>query len=89
MEMARAKGGHGGTDAMVAWRIIDCFRNGIPMDVDVYDAALWSVVVPLSEWSVANGSMPVEVPDFTCGAWKSNERGMDINLKRGGTTKFI
>jgi hypothetical protein len=88
-EMAREQGGHGGTDAMVAWRIVDSLRNGIPLDVDVYDAALWSVVVPLSEWSVANGSMPVEVPDFTCGAWKKNERGMDINLKRGGNTKFI
>ena len=88
-EMASRQGGHGGTDAMVAWRIVDCLRNGIPLDVDVYDAALWSVIVPLSEWSVANGSMPVEVPDFTSGAWKTNERGMDINLKRGGNTKFI
>lgn len=23
------------------------------------------------------------------GAWKTNERGMDINLRRRGTTRFI
>ncbi len=87
--LAKDLGGHGGTDAMVAWRIVDCLRNGIPLDIDVYDAALWSSVVPLSEWSVAHRSNSVEVPDFTSGAWKTNERGMDINLRRGGTTKFI
>ena len=88
-DLAKSLGGHGGVDAMVAWRIVDCLRNGIPLDIDVYDAALWSSIVPLSEWSVANRSNSVEVPDFTAGAWKTNERGMDINLRRGGTTKFI
>lgn len=88
-DLTKELGGHGGIDSMLVWRIVDCLRNGIPLDIDVYDAALWSVIVPLSEWSVANGSRPVEVPDFTCGAWRTNERGMDINLKRGGTTRFI
>lgn len=72
------------------WRLIDCLRNGLPVEMDVYDAALWSSVIPLSEWSVANGSKPVNVPDFTGGAWKTNERGMDIELnKGGGTTRII
>jgi hypothetical protein len=88
-DMAKERGGHGGTDTLVAWRIIDCLRNGIPLDIDVYDAALWSSIVPLSEWSVANGSQPVKVPDFTSGAWKTNKRGMDIELKNGGTTRLI
>lgn len=68
------------------WRLIDCLRNGLPMDMDVYEAAVSSSIIPLSIWSVANGSAPVEVPDFTSGAWKTNKRGMDIELTRGGGT---
>ena len=77
-----------GTDAR-DWRLIDCLRNGLPVEMDVYDAALWSAIIPLSECSVANGSRPVKVPDFTGGAWESNERGMDVDLKQGGTTRLI
>jgi hypothetical protein len=84
-EMARKVGGHGGMDFIMDWRLIDCLRNGIPLDQDVYDAALWSVVAPLSEWSVANRSDSIDVPDFTNGSWKTNEP-VDIELKRGGTT---
>lgn len=87
-EMAREIGGHGGMDTIMNWRLIDCLRSGIAPDMNVYDAALWSAIVPLSEWSVANYSSPVEIPDFTCGAWKSNEPGMDINLEKGGTTSL-
>ena len=43
------------------------------MDADVYDAATWSALTELSEISVAGGSSPVEVPDFTRGGWKSAE----------------
>jgi len=88
-DLSKQFGGHGGIDSMLAWRVIDCLRNGIPPDMDVYDAALWSSIAPLSEWSVANRSNSVEVPDFTSGSWKTNERGMDINLERGGNTNFI
>lgn len=70
--LAKEVGGHGGMDFLMDWRLIDCLRNGLPMDFDVYDAALWSSVVPLSEWSVANQSGPIGVPDFTCGSWKNN-----------------
>ena len=59
------------------------------LDMTVYDAALWSSVGPLSEWSVANGSMPVKVPDFTAGTWKTNKPLMDISLAKGGTTKMV
>jgi len=71
------------------WRLIDCLRNGLPLEMDVYDAALWSVITPLSEWSVAHEGSSVKVPDFTNGAWKTNKRGMDINIQQGGTTELI
>ncbi|MEX0882535.1 MAG: acetylgalactosaminidase, partial [Cyclobacteriaceae bacterium] len=72
------------------WRLIDCLRNGLPLEMDVYDAALWSSITPLTEWSVANRSNSVDVPDFTAGAWKTNDWGMDISLQKGGgTTKIL
>lgn len=72
------------------WRLIDCLRNGLPVEMDVYDAALSSSITPLSEWSVANRSNSVSVPDFTDGAWKENKRGMDIALENGGgSTKIL
>jgi len=64
-DMARMVGGHGGMDFMMDWRLIDCLRNGLALDMNVYDAALWSAIGPLSEWSVAQRSSPVDVPDFT------------------------
>ena len=71
------------------WRLIDSLRNGLPVEIDVYDAALSSAITPLSEWSVANRFNSVRVPDFTSGAWKTNSRGMDINLENGGGTTGI
>ncbi|MEX2242923.1 MAG: Gfo/Idh/MocA family oxidoreductase [Fimbriimonadaceae bacterium] len=65
------QGGHGGMDFVMLWRIVYCLRNGLPLDQDVYDAAAWSVVTPLSEWSVANRGQSVDVPDFTRGAWRT------------------
>ena len=89
-ELARqTKAGHGGSDLLEDWRLIDCLRNGLPLDQDVYDAAAWSSVVPLSEWSVLNRSNSIDVPDFTAGAWKTNKPNMDINLERGGNTKVV
>ena len=85
-EMAKQIGGHGGMDFLMDWRLIDCLRNGLPLDMDVYDAALWSAVAPLSEWSVAHRSNSIDVPDFTDGAWKTNQP-VDISLQKGGTTQ--
>jgi hypothetical protein len=87
-EMAKKVGGHGGMDFIMDWRMIDCLRNGLPLDQNVYDGALWSSIAPLSEWSVANRSQSIDVPDFTCGSWKKNiPHG--INLETGGTTKVL
>jgi predicted dehydrogenase len=89
-ELARQTGaGHGGTDLLEDWRLIDCLRNGLPLDQDVYDAAAWSAIVPLSQWSVLNRSNSIDVPDFTAGAWKTNKQNMDIDLERGGNTKVV
>ena len=85
-EMAKRIGGHGGMDFIMDWRLIDCLRNGLPLDQDVYDAALWSSIGPLSEWSVANRSNSIDVPDFTSGSWKNN-KPVNISLDGGGTTQ--
>jgi len=84
--MAKEIGGHGGMDFMMDWRLIDCLRNGLPLDQDVYDAALWSSISPLSQQSVANRSATVDIPDFTRGAWKTNQP-VELTLKGGGNTK--
>ncbi|MBN8859525.1 MAG: Gfo/Idh/MocA family oxidoreductase [Sphingobacteriales bacterium] len=72
-EMAKQVGGHGGMDFLMDWRWIDCLRNGLPVDNDVYDAALWTSIGPLSKWSAAHRSASIDVPDFTRGAWKKNK----------------
>ncbi|MGN6490510.1 MAG: Gfo/Idh/MocA family protein [Agriterribacter sp.] len=84
-EIAKKIGGHGGMDFMMDWRLIDCLRNGLPLDQDVYDGALWSAVGPLSEQSVAKKSRTVDVPDFTKGNWKTN-KPVNLTLEGGGTT---
>jgi predicted dehydrogenase len=81
--------GHGGSDLIIDWHLIDCLHNGLPLDQDVYDAAAWSSIVPLSEWSVNNNSNSIQIPDFTAGSWQTNKRNMDIELEKGATTKII
>lgn len=56
-------------DYIMDHRLIHCLRNGLPLDMDVYDAAEWSAIVELSERSVREGGKPVEIPDFTRGEW--------------------
>lgn len=85
--MAKKVGGHGGMDFIMQWRLIDCLRNGLPLEQDVYDAALWSAVSPLSEKSVARNSDSVKIPDFTAGAWKTN-KPLELTLE-GGNTRVV
>jgi predicted dehydrogenase len=66
-----ATAGEGGMDFLEDWRLIKCLREGLPTDMNVYDAAALSSVTALSEWSVANGSKPIDFPDFTRGRWKT------------------
>ena len=71
--MAKQVGGHGGMDFLMGWSLINSLRNGLPVDMDCYDAALWSCITPLSIESIAKRSNSVDVPDFTRGNWKTNK----------------
>lgn len=51
-------------------RLIHCLRRGLPLDMDVYDAAEWSCIAELTERSVRGGGIPVKIPDFTRGRWE-------------------
>jgi len=75
-------------DFLMDWRTIDCLRNGLPVDMDVYDAALWSSIGPLSEKSVATRSGSIDIPDFTSGSWKTN-KPVDISFEKGANTSVI
>ncbi|HEU4790748.1 MAG TPA: Gfo/Idh/MocA family oxidoreductase, partial [Flavobacterium sp.] len=68
-EKAKQVGGHGGMDFIMDYRLIHCLQNGLPLDMDVYDLAEWSCLAPLTEISLDNGSVPVQIPDFTRGGW--------------------
>ena len=72
-ETARKLGGHGGMDYLMCYRLIQCMREGLEPDINVYDAAAWSAPGPLSEVSVAKGSVPVKFPDFTRGQWQATQ----------------
>jgi hypothetical protein len=70
---------HGGEDFVELHQLVRAVRNKIQTPVDVYDAATWSVIIPLSEQSVASKSAAVDFPDFTRGKWK-NQRPLDLGL---------
>lgn len=66
----RAAGaGHGGMDYIEDYRLIQCLRQGTPMDSDVYDGAACTAVIMQSEQSIVQRSRSVDFPDFTRGAW--------------------
>jgi len=69
-EIAKKVGGHGGMDFVMDLRWSYCLRNGLPLDTDVYDMASWSCLVELTRLSVERRSAPVDIPDFTRGAWR-------------------
>ena len=68
-ETAKKVGGHGGMDYIMDYRLIYCLRNGLPLDMDVYDLAEWCCMAELTRLSIENNSAPVEIPDFTRGGW--------------------
>ncbi len=71
--------GHGGGDYIELHQFVRAVRNKKQTPIDVYDAASWSVIMPLSGQSVASRSAPVDVPDFTRGKWKE-PRALDIGV---------
>ena len=68
-DLAKRVGGHGGMDFLMDYRLNYCLHYGLPLDMDVYDLAEWCCIGELGAISIANGCAPVEVPDFTRGAW--------------------
>lgn len=63
--------GHGGMDFVMIYRLIRCMNEGLPLDINLYDSVLWSVITPLTELSVANKSASITIPDFTGGTWET------------------
>ncbi len=61
--------GHGGMDFFVLNAFVESAKQNIAPPLDVYDAAAWSAVTPLSELSIANNGEPQDFPDFTRGKW--------------------
>ncbi|WP_090577678.1 Gfo/Idh/MocA family protein [Paenibacillus sp. OV219] len=74
-EMQGVQAGHGGVDYLVLQAFVESIRTNTPPPIDVYDAAVWMSITCLSEQSVAMGSMPVPVPDFTSGGWVDRKAG--------------
>ena len=72
-ELAKEKGGHGGMDFLMLFRIIECLQKGEPLDQNVYEGCFWSAVGPLSEKSVAEDGSSQAFPDFTRGNWKTTK----------------
>jgi hypothetical protein len=64
------KAGHGGMDYIMLKHFFRCLKENKPMEIDVYEAVTWMSVTALSEQSIAQGSQPVECPDFTRGKYK-------------------
>jgi hypothetical protein len=71
-EQRKARGvfGHGEPDYLELQEFLKAVRNKTPTPIDIYDSVTMSVIIPLSEESIAKGSMPVSCPDFTQGQWK-------------------
>jgi hypothetical protein len=61
--------GHGGMDFFVIHTFVESVKRQTPTQMDVYDAAAWSAITPLSEQSIDLGNETVEFPDFTGGQW--------------------
>jgi len=68
-----ALGGHGGTDMRELRLFVQAVKNRTQTPIDVYDSVIMCVHGPLSEISIAKGSVPVKVPDFTRGKWKTRK----------------
>lgn len=58
------RGGHGGMDWLVYSAFADYAANGGQSPIDVYDAAAWMCITPLSQRSIEQNSAPVDIPDF-------------------------
>ena len=63
------RGNHDGMDYLVLRAFVESVQNQSEPPIDVYDAASWLSITCLTEASIATGSAPVAIPDFTTGRW--------------------
>ena len=56
-------------DYLVLRAFIESVQNQTEPPIDVYNAATWMAITALTEESIAQGSAPVSIPDFTNGRW--------------------
>ena len=73
VERDRLRCGHGGMDYLMLREFFRAVLSGAPMPIDVYDAAAWMAITPLSEQSIRAGGAAVAIPDFTGGRWKTRK----------------
>ena len=66
--------GHGGMDYYMVGTFLDALLYNKEMPIDVYDAASWYAITPLSEKSIKNGGRPYKIPDFTRGKYKNRKQ---------------
>ncbi|MDZ4749487.1 MAG: Gfo/Idh/MocA family oxidoreductase [Saprospiraceae bacterium] len=67
--------GHGGMDWFLIDSFVRCALDAKEIPFDVYDAASWMAITPMSETSITGGGVPQLFPDFTRGRWKvKNEK---------------
>jgi predicted dehydrogenase len=78
-EQSATGAGHGGMDFFVIHSFIESVKRKTPPPMDVYDAAAWSAITPLSERSIELENETVEFPDFTKGQWKNRKPGFALN----------
>lgn len=71
--------GHGGMDFFVLHAFVEAVKRQQPTPMDVYDAAAWSAITPLSEQSIAKGNKTVDFPDFTRGQWSTRKPIFALN----------
>ena len=60
-------------DWLVCRAFIESVKAGIDTPIDAYDTVTWMAIGPFSEQSIAQGGLPVEIPDFTGGKWQNRE----------------
>ena len=61
--------GHGGMDGIMMYRIVECLKNGTPLDQNIYEGCAWSSLIELTSNSVKDDGQPQQFPDFTRGNW--------------------
>ncbi|MGB2905487.1 MAG: Gfo/Idh/MocA family oxidoreductase [Candidatus Aminicenantaceae bacterium] len=74
--------GHGGTDYLELKMFVEAVRNQTQTPIDVYESVIMSANGPLSEESIAKGSAPIKVPDFTRGKWKTRKPRFAVDAGR-------